>query len=152
MSIKLNLEGFDALIRQIEKANGKIEPIVENTMKASADVMDKELKTEMKNSNVPKNLINSMLEPKIESDHGRITAVIGYRKGVYNPHNLSAGDKVVFLNYGTPRRKKHGKIKDVNDGGKIKLGFIARAKKRATKTIKKQQQNALNEILEGLKK
>lgn len=147
MSIKLKLEGFEELLKQIEKAGEKIEPVVKKTIEQSADLMQDELQNEMQKSNVPRDLINRMPPPKFEEDHGRFTARVGYKKGSYNPDNISDGYKVVFLNYGTPYRKKHGKIKE---GGKIKLGFITRAKNRAKKKITKQQENALKEILRGL--
>lgn len=144
MSIKLKLDGFDELIREIEKAGQKIEPVVKSTMQQSAQTMQEELKRQMEKSDVPHDLINSMQPPKIENDHGLITARVGYRKGAFDPKNPSDGYKVVFLNYGTPHRKKHGKVKA--------RGFITRAKNRAKKTIQKQQEAALKEILRGLEK
>lgn len=151
LAIKLKLEGFNELLKEIEKAGEKIEPVTKNVLEQSANIMQEELKSQMQKSDVPKNLINEMPPPTVEEDSGLFTAHVGYKKGTYNPHNLSNGYKVVFLNYGTPYRKKHGKIKDVSEGGKIKLGFITRAKNKAKKKITTQQENALKEILKGLK-
>ena len=67
---------------------------------------------------------------------------VGWEMGEYNPQNLSEGFKALFLNFGTPHRSKHGKVKA--------RGFITRAKKKSKKNIKAAQENALNEILRGL--
>lgn len=147
MSIKLKLEGFDDLLKQIEKAGGKIESVTTTCLQKSASIMEMELKEEMQKSNVDKGLINAMPHSEIERDYGLITARVGYRKGTYDPNNLSDGYKVVFVNYGTPYRKKHGKI----EGKTVRMGFIQRAKSKANKKIKEQQSEALQEILKGLK-
>lgn len=152
MSIKLKLEGFDKLLKDIENADGKIDNAVESAMRQSAHTMQNELKTQMQKSNVDKTLISRMPPFEIEKDFGRITARVGYKKGSYNPDNLSDGYKVVFLNYGTPYRTEHGKIVDISKGGTIRLGFIRRAKNAANRKIKKQQEEALNKILERLKR
>lgn len=152
MSIKLKLEGFDELLKEIEKAGGKIDNSVKSCMNKSAKIMQIELKDEMQKSNVDSGLINRMPPPEIENDHGMITARVGYRKGEYNQDNLSDGYKVLFANYGTPYRKEHGKIVDIAAGGTIRLGFIVRAKNRAKRKIKAEQEKTLQEILKGLQR
>lgn len=152
MSIKLKLEGFDELLKDIENANGKVDDAVESAMRQSAHTMQNALKSEMQKSNVANSLISRMPNFRIEKDYGEITARVGYPKGAYNPDNLSDGYKVVFLNYGTPYRSEHGKIVDISQDGKIRLGFISRAKNAANRKIKKQQEEALNKILERLKR
>ena len=145
MSIKLKLDaGWNDLLKAIERAGGKIEPVTLKCMQDSADIMQHELKAQMRKSNVEERLIDKMPANKIENEHGRITARVGYDKGVYDPNNPSDAYKVVFLNYGTPHRKKHGKVKA--------RGFIQRAKKNAKRKITIQQENALKEILRGLQK
>lgn len=143
MSIKLQLDGFDELLAKIEKAGGSIDAAAETCLKKSANIMEAELKTQMSKADVDAALINRMPAPTIEKDGNRMTARVGYKKGAYNPNNISDGYKVVFLNYGTPKRKKHGKIKA--------RGFIAKAKKKAKPQIKRQQENTLNDILRGLR-
>ena len=142
MSIKLQLDGFDDLLKKIEQAGGSINNAVESCLKNSASIMEDELKAQMNKSNVDSGLINRMPAPSIEKDGNRMTARVGYKKGAYNPQNLSDGYEVIFINYGTPRRSKHGKIKA--------RGFIAKAKKKARPQIKKQQETTLKEILRGL--
>lgn len=148
MSIELKLEGFDELLKQIQKAEGDVESASVQTLRKSADIMQNTLKAEMQKSNVSSSLINTMPAPKIEKDHGLITARVGWQKGAYNPSNPSAAYKVIFLNYGTPNRTKHGKIQQ---GGKVKLGFIKRAKSKSKKPIQIEQERMLKEILKGLK-
>lgn len=148
MSIKLKLEGFDELLTQIEKAGGTIDDAAKECLQKSAAIMDAELTAQMQAANVDSGLINRKPPPEIEANGNRLTARVGYKKGAYDPNNPSDGYKVVFLNYGTPYRTAHGKIED---DGKVKLGFIKRAKDKASSKIKKQQETTLNKILEGLK-
>lgn len=149
MSITLKIDGFYELIRAIEKAEGSSERATKTCMEKSAKIMHDTLKQEMQNSNVDNRLVNAMPQPIIESDYGLITARVGYKKGPYNPDELSDGYKAVFLNYGTPNRTKHGKIKQ---GGKVKLGYIARAKSKAEKRIQAEQEKTLKDILKGLER
>lgn len=143
MSIKLQLEGFGDLLKKIESAGGSIDAAAETCIKKSADIMQAELKTQMSKADVDSGLITKMPAPTIEKEGNKITARVGYKKGAYNPNDISDGYKIVFLNYGTPKRKKHGKIKA--------RGFIAKAKKKARPQIKKQQEETLNDILRGLR-
>lgn len=143
MAIKLKLEGFDELLKDIERAGGSIDSAAETCLKNSASIMEAELKTQMNNTGVDSGLINRMPAPQIERDGNRYTARVGYKKGTYNPTDISDGYKAVFINFGTPRRSKHGKVRA--------RGFIAEAKKEASQQIKKQQKKTLDEILKGLK-
>lgn len=146
MSIKLQLNGFDDLLKEIQKAEGSVDKAAEKCLRKSADIMQETLKFEMQKSNVDSGLINNMPPPVIEKNHGLITARVGYKKGAYDPTSLTDGYKVVFVNYGTPNRSKHGKIL----GKTVKRGFIQRAKSKAKKPIQQQQEATLKEILKGL--
>ena len=142
--IKIKLEGFDDILAKIQKAGGTIDKAAKTCIEKSADIMQAELKEQMQNVNVSARLINAMPPPKITAQGNRYTANVGYEKGDYDPRNPSDGYKVVFLNYGTPKRTKHGKVKA--------RGFIQSAKKNARPKIKKQQEETLNDILKELKK
>ena len=142
--IKIKLEGFDYILAKIQKAGGTIDKAAKTCIEKSADIMQAELKSNMKSQDVSSRLINSMPPPKISVEGNRYTAAVGYEKGDYDPRNPSDGYKVVFLNYGTPKRTKHGKVKA--------RGFIQSAKKSARPKIKKQQEETLNDILKELKK
>lgn len=143
MSIRLKLDGFDDLLKEIQKAGGKAESATIICMEKSAQIMQDELKTQMRNSEVKTKLIDAMPAPAIENDHGLITAEVGYKKGAYDPKNPSDAYKIIFLNYGTPRRRKHGKERA--------RGFIQKAKSKAKSKIRKEQEKTLNDILKGLK-
>lgn len=141
MSIKITLTGFEELLSKIEKAGGTIDNAAEQCVKQSATIMQAELKTQMQNADVDSGLINRMPPPQIEKEGNKIAARVGYKKGAYNPNDLSDGYEAVFINFGTPKRQPT----------QIKArGFIAKAKKKARPQIKKKQENTLNEILRGL--
>lgn len=135
----LQLKGFDDLLEQIQKAGGSIDRAADSCLRQSSQTMQSELKAQMQAAGVDSDLINSMPPPEITVDGNRYSAAVGYKKGDYDPSNLSDGYKVVFLNYGTPRRTMHGKV--------AARGFIQAAKKKAAPQIKKQQQETLEKIL-----
>ncbi|MGN0451098.1 MAG: hypothetical protein ACI4FN_03130 [Acutalibacteraceae bacterium] len=143
MAIKIKLEGFDELLEKIQKAGGDIDAATKQCLQTSADIMQSELKAQMQRSDVDSGLINRMPPPEIETSGNRHTARVGYKKGNYDPRNPSDGYKVVFANYGTPRRSKHGQ--------QPTKGFIQKAKKKAKPKIKKAQAETLDKILGGLK-
>ena len=140
----LQLKGFDDLLEKIQKAGGSIDASVDSCVRQSAQIMQAELKAQMQAAGVDGDLINSMPPPQIESGNNRYRAAVGYKKGSFDPRNPSDGYKVVFLNYGTPRRTMHGKV--------AARGFIEKAKKKARPRIKAQQQETLEKILERVSK
>lgn len=144
MAIKIKLEGFDELLKEIERAGGDIDKACDSAIRGSAQIMQNELKAQMQNAGVDSHLIGAMPAPEIKKTGNRFIARVGYKKGAYNPDNLSDGYKVVFLNYGTPNRKLHGQVKA--------RGFIQRAKKSAKPKIKAEQKKALQKILARLMK
>lgn len=144
MPITLKLTGFKEMLTAIEKAGGSIDKAANQCMQKSAKLMDEELKAQMRSANVKSDLINRMPSPEVEKEGYRYTARVGYVKGEYNPKKPSDAYKAIFLNYGTPRRTKHGQVKARH--------FIEKTKKKAKSKIKKSQQQTLEEILGGLKK
>lgn len=145
MPITLKLTGFEEMLTAIEKAGGSIDRAANQCMQKSAKLMDEELKAQMRSANVKSDLINRMPSPEVEKDGNRYTARVGFVKGEYNPKKPSDAYKAIFLNYGTPRRTKHGKVKARH--------FIEKAKdEKAKSKIKNLQQQTLEEILGGLKK
>lgn len=144
MAIKLKLSGFDEMFELIKMVRGDVDKAAESCLKQSAYIMQSELKSQMKESGVDSDLIARMPQPEITRDGNSMIARVGYKKGAYNPDDLSDGYKVVFLNYGTPKRSKHGKIEA--------MGFIDRAQKKSRTKIKKAQKEALEKILERASK
>lgn len=137
--VTVQISGFEEILTAIKDAGGSIDGAVNSALKQSAQIVQDELKTQMQSSGVNSNLINAMPNFEITQDGNRQVAEVGYKKGAYNPENLSDGYKVVFLNYGTPHRKKHGKI--------VGKGFIQKAKKKANPKVKKVQKETFDEIL-----
>lgn len=135
----LQLKGFDDLLEQIQKAGGSIDRAAESCVRQSAQIMQAELKAQMQAADVDSDLINSMPQPQITAKDNRYSAAVGYEKGDYDPNDPSDGYKVVFLNYGTPRRTMHGKV--------AARGFIQKAKTKARPQIKRAQQETLEKIL-----
>lgn len=142
--IKVKISGFEDLLNAINEAGGSIDKAVDSATRQSAQIVQTELKSQMQQSGVSTDLINAMPAPEITRDGNVVIARVGYKKGSYDPANPSDGYKVVFLNYGTPHRKKHGKI--------VAKGFIQRAKKSATPKVKKVQKQVFEKILARLQK
>lgn len=133
----ISFYGFDELLKKIEDAGGTIDGAVTNCVKESEQIVQEEMKAQMRKKKVASDLIRRMPKPTIEKSGNAITARVGYKKGKYNPKKLSDGYKAVFINYGTPRIKPRK--------------FIDSTKRKARPQIKKMQEEALNEILKGLK-
>lgn len=144
MPITLKLTGFEEMLTAIEKAGGSIDKAANQCMQKSAKLMDDELKAQMRSANVKSDLINRMPSPEVEKEGNRYTARVGFVKGEYNPTKPSDAYKAIFLNYGTPRRTKHGQVKARH--------FIENAKEKAKSKIENSQQQTFKEILGGLKK
>lgn len=140
----LQLKGFDDLFEKIKKAGGSVDAAAESCTRQSAQIMQRELKAQMQAAGVDSDLINAMPPPTIIVKGNNYRAEVGYKKGAYDPSDLSDVYKVVFLNYGTPRRTMNGKV--------AARGFIQAAKKKARPQIKKQQQQTLEKILERVNK
>lgn len=136
---ELKLEGFEELFAKIEKAGGSVNRAAESCLRESAQVMQAELQSQMQAAGVDSGLIARMPSPTIKVNGNVYRAEVGYKKGSYDPKDPSDGYKVVFLNYGTPHRTKHGKV--------AARGFIQKAKNKARPKIKKAQQETLDEIL-----
>lgn len=134
----MNIMGFEDLLLEIEKANGQMDRAVESAVKASSKTVYNEMKKQMAVKSVDSGLINRMPPPTFEQDGNTFTARVGYKKGSYNPKDLSDGYKAVFINYGTPRISPRE--------------FIKAAKKKAAPQVKKQQKEVFEKVLERLKK
>ena len=143
MAIKIKLEGFDELLEQIEKAEGDVDRAANSALSASAEIMESELRAQL-NAATESNLAQRMPRFKIKHVGNSYRAEVGFQSTPYNPRDPSDYHKAVFLNYGTPFRSKHGKEEA--------RGFITKAKRRARPKIKKAQKEALDKIIQRLKK
>lgn len=142
--IKLDIKGFNKLLEEIQRAGGDINKATEKAMNKSVDVVSQELKNACNKAGVPSSISSEIKSQPAEWDGNRCSAAVGWKLGAYNPDNPSQGYKAIFLNYGTPHRKKHGKITARN--------FIGAAKKSSTPKLRKIQKETFDEILKGLPK
>lgn len=139
----LTLQGFDDLLKQIEKAGGSIDRAALKATEKSADVVAAEMKAQAQAADVPKSVIDEIAREPVTMENNVIRGAVGWKLGSYDPRNLSQGYKAVFLNYGAVRKNR----------GTIKArGFILAAKKASKKKVKAIQQETFDEILKGLKR
>lgn len=142
--------GFKELLERIHEAGGDAEAATWKAAKKGASEMYKELKSEAEASGVPSDLTAwpklSFQAEKTDSGN-RYACKVGWKIGAYDPKNPSDEHKVIFFNYGTPKRyTRDSSYRGYMDAA----GFIGRAKKKARKNVKKAQEEALQEILKGL--
>jgi hypothetical protein len=161
VSVKLNLKGFEKMLEEIQAAGGNVEAAAKDTLDECAKVVEDELKSACNAAGVPSS-VSSEIGIQTGTSGNRLFAKVGWEMGNYDPKNLSAGFKAVFMNYGTIRRQ----VKDTGEhapvGGNWKTlgtdrgavtgtGFIAQAKEASAPKVKKIQKQKLNEILKGLR-
>lgn len=144
MSIKIKLDGFEEMLKDIEAAGGEMAKATESAVRQSAQIMQTEIKSQMSAVGADSGLINRMPPFEVEKTGNAVYAKVGYKSTAYDEKNPSDYFKAIFLNYGTPHRKKHGIEKA--------RGFIQKAKKTAKPKMKKAQKEALEKILARLKK
>lgn len=141
----VSLNGFDEMIKALEKAGKDIDAIASDCARRTAEIADANLRDQMRKSGVPNDLINDMPLPKVEHDGNAFYVQVGYEKDRYDPANPSETYKAVFLNYGTPHRSP--------DRGQLKKkGFVSKAKRKSVKEIKKAEEQALTEMLKEASK
>lgn len=142
----LSLTGFDDLLNDIEKAQGSAAQAAAEAVKEGADEYKKQLTAAANAADVPADLVNKIQKTvKVKNDF--VSARVGWNVPAYNPKNPADAFKVIFLNYGTPRRTTRS---GANRGKINPRGFIGKAKRAARSKIKKAQENALKKILGDL--
>ena len=139
---------FDSLLNKIKKAGGDIEAATWDAARAGGRVYYQYLVEECKRSGVPEHLIDKISFNCLRDSGGnRFAVVVGWKIPNYNPNDPADVFKVIFLNYGTPRRETST---GANRGYINGRGFIGRARKKAVRPIKAAQEELLNKILKGL--
>lgn len=139
---------FDSLLNKIKKAGGDIERATWDAARKGGRVYYETLIAECKASKVPDNLIKQIRFNCLrESNGNRYAVVVGWYMDEYDPANPADGYKVVFLNYGTPRRETRTGAERGYITGR---GFIGRAKRKAQRPIKNAQEELLKSILGDL--
>lgn len=134
----LQVKGFEELLEKVQKAEGNIKEVTTKMANESVDIICDELKSAAIAAGVPSSVTDEITKEKASWHGNRCEAGAGWKLGSFNPDNPSQGYKAIFLNYGTPRRSKHGQVQ-----GRF---FIKKAKTASKKKVKKAQENALKEI------
>lgn len=138
---------FDSLLNKIKKAGGDIEKATWDAARKGGRVYYQTLVEECKKSGVPDHLIDKIRFNCLRDSSGsRFAVVVGWYMDNYDPADPSDGYKVVFLNYGTPRRESSKGNRGYIDG----RGFIGRSKKKSRKLIKQAQEEFLKSVLGDL--
>jgi len=162
----LVFEGFDDWLDLIKEAQGDVPAAIKEAATAGAEAY-KDILIEKCNAAGIDSRLTNQIQTKIEMDAGgeRVSASVGWHLPTYDPTNPADGYKIVFANYGTPRRQVFtdetmrvqidGQWKTLNSshkgrGKEIERGFIAAAKKAAKSKVKAAQKKALNKIIEDL--
>lgn len=138
---------FDSLLNKIKKAGGDIEKATWDAARKGGRVYYQTLVEECKKSGVPDHLIDKIRFNCLRDASGsRFAVVVGWYMDNYDPADPSEGYKVVFLNYGTPRRESSKGNRGYING----RGFIGRSKKKSRKLIKQAQEEFLKSVLGDL--
>lgn len=149
--LKIKLDGFEDILRDIQKAGKDVDKAAKDTIKQSAKIYEQELKSAAKSSGVPDHIVNEVkAETKAEND--RYSAKVGWSLGTYDPTHLSAGYKAMFINYGTVRRQtkkgyNRGEIPKLTNAAR----FTTKAKKKANAKIKRLQKDIIEKVQEDIK-
>ena len=108
MKATLKLEsGFEDLITKLAKKGKDVDGIVRKVLKESADITQKEINEEAKKHNFTGLMAMTEINPTIEEVKNRAYRVkVGFDMDINEKGALHA----IFLNYGTPKRKVHGKV------------------------------------------
>lgn len=152
MSVKLTLTGFDTYLVRLKNAGADVRKTAEKALLESARVfktsLEKNVNASPMSAEVKRKIMSSMIQPRIShSTDYFVQAETGFKKGDYNPDNLSGGYVALFNEYGTVERRTG---EGYSRGSLEELEFTRRAIKESKNKIRKLQEDVLNEALEGL--
>lgn len=158
--LRIDLTGFEKMLEELQRAGGKVDKAAETAVKKSAQIVESDLRAACNAAGVPASVSNE-IKTTTEKSGNRYSAEVGWKLGAYNPRNLSAGYKAVFMNYGTIRRHTKSGGQKVELGGEyVTLGtnrgsmiarqFITAGKKASRTKVKKVQKQVLEDALKEL--
>ncbi len=152
----LQLQGFEDFLEALEEAGAKMDVEGRKCFEKCAENLYDELYFKAKKAGLDNRLVEQIDEEFIENPNHNIWHYeVGWKKEKPSKTNpLPDVYKVMFYNYGTPKRTT---VAGENRGEetthpKGSHGFIKKAKLAARRKNKKLQQDTLDEILKGLKK
>nr|DAJ98109.1 MAG TPA: type I neck protein [Caudoviricetes sp.] len=142
----LQLKGFDEFLEALEEAGKKCDIEGRKCFEKCAENLQDELVDKAEKAKIPEKLIDEISEEIIEKPYLWRYSV-GWKKSKPKKDILPDTYKVMFMNYGTPRRKTK---KGANRGEIKSRRFIKKAKLAAARKNKKVMNETLNNILSGL--
>lgn len=147
----LQLKGFDEFIERLEAAGAKMDNEGRKCFEKCGENLYDELYLKAQQAGLDERLLEQIDERFIE-DYGIWYYEVGWKKQKPSSTNpLPDVYKVMFYNYGTPRRKtKQGHNRGAEEPHpKGSHGFIKKAKLAAARKNKKLMKETLDKILRG---
>lgn len=142
------LKGFDEYIQALTDAGKSIDKEGKQCFVQCAKEVNTALKSYATKAGLPAKLKNGIKSETILNDGAGIWHYeTGWKKGKPNYKKLSDAYKVLFYNYGTPKRTTK---KGQNRGKEKATYFISNAKRSAMRKCKKIQKDFLADITKGL--
>ena len=145
--LTLQLEGFDELVKALQKADKSIDFEVEKCFSQCCKVITDTLKEKAQQAELDADLINKITRDKRHNGN-RFYFEVGWKKVAPTKSNpIPDVYKVMFYNYGTPQRTTKA---GANRGEEKKHGFIKKAKLASKNKVKKLQKDFLKDALKDL--
>lgn len=148
------LQGFDDFLEQLQEAGKNMEVEGRKCFETCAENLYDALYENGKKAGLSERLLEQIEEKFIENSNANIWSYeVGWKKQKPASDPLPDVYKVIFYNYGTPKRTtrkgwNRGKESPHPQGSH---GFIKKAKLSAIRKNKKVQSDALKKIIGGLK-
>ena len=106
MKASLVTKDFQELIEKLAKKNKDIAPIAKKMLKESADITQQAINQSALTHNYSRQMIESEITPTVEQIND-----FSFRCKVgFDSKNSNGAMHAIFVNYGTPKRKEHGKV------------------------------------------
>lgn len=151
----LKLTGFENFLEDLQEAGKRIDVEGRKCFEKAAENIYDELVAKAESAGLDNRLIEQISEEWDENGNAnRWNYSVGWKKAHPKANPLPDTYKVMFYNYGTPRRTtKAGYNRGAESPHpKGSHGFIKKAKLAAANKNKKLYKDTLSKILEGLKK
>lgn len=154
---RIELKGFDEFYEKLQRVSDNADKVAEKKFDECLSIIESELKNKGQAAGLSSHLLQGITRDTLVFN-GSWLAKVGWKQRKAEAGYISDYHKVIFLNYGTPRRKVktdkqkiaiNGDWKTLtNDRGEImKRGFIKRAKLSSNRKIKTLMKNTLHEML-----
>lgn len=107
LKASLVTKDFQELIEKLAKKNKDIAPIAKKMLKESADITQQAINQSALTHNYSRQMIESEIMPTVEQINDfSFRCKVGFDSNA----NSNGAMHAIFVNYGTPKRKEHGKV------------------------------------------